>query len=58
VTTLNSTEDRSGRYSAIGGYLSQTGNWEIDLIVQRMGAYDLNNSFEAVLGATPDHENQ
>jgi len=57
VTTLNSTEDGSGRYSAIGGYLSQTGNWEIDLIVQRIGAYDLNHSFEAVLGATPDHEN-
>lgn len=57
VTTLNSTEDGSGRYSAIGGYLSQTGDWEIDLIVQRIGAYDLNHSFEAVLGATPDHEN-
>ena len=57
VTTLNSTEDGSGRYSAIGGYLSQTGNWEIDLIVQRIGAYDLNHSFEAALGATPDHEN-
>jgi copper transport protein len=57
VTTLNSTEDGSGRYSAIGGYLSQTGNWEIDLIVQRIGAYDLNHSFEAVLGAIPDHEN-
>jgi copper transport protein len=57
VTTLNSTDDASGRYSAIGGYLSQPGNWEIDLIVQRIGAYDLNHSFEAVLGSSSDHEN-
>ncbi|MDQ4065994.1 MAG: CopD family protein, partial [Thermoproteota archaeon] len=57
VTTLNSTGESSGRYSAIGGYLSQTGNWEIDLIVQRMGAYDLNHSFDATLGTSSDHEN-
>src|SRR5918997_1006616 len=55
VTTLNSTGDDSGRYSAIGGYLSQTGDWEIDLIVQRMGAYDLNHSFDATLGASSNH---
>jgi copper transport protein len=57
VTTLNSTDDGSGRYFSIGGYLSQTGNWEIDLVVQRMGAYDLNHSFEASLEAISDHEN-
>jgi hypothetical protein len=58
VTTLNSTSDgSSGRYSTIGGYLSQTGNWTIDLIVQRIGAYDLNHSFDAALGASSDHEN-
>ena len=58
VTTLNSTSDGSnGRYSTIGGYLSQTGNWTIDLIVQRIGAYDLNQSFDAALGASSDHEN-
>jgi copper transport protein len=57
VTTLNSTsDDSSGKYSAIGGYLSQTGNWEIDLIVQRIGAYDLNHSFDATLGTSSDHE--
>ena len=33
------------------------GNWKIDLVVQRIGAYDLNHSFEAVLGASSDHEN-
>lgn len=58
VTTLNSTSDgSSGTYSTIGGYLSQTGNWTIDLIVQRIGAYDLNHSFDAALGASSDHEN-
>ena len=57
VTTLNSTGDGSGRYSAIGGYMSQPGNWEIDLVVQRIGEYDLNYSFEAALGAGSEHEN-
>jgi hypothetical protein len=58
VTTLNSTGDGGeGRYSAVGGYLSQTGNWEIELVVQRLGAYDLNHSFEVDLGASSGHEN-
>jgi copper transport protein len=56
VTILNKT-DESGKYSAIGGYLSQTGNWTIDLIVQRIGAYDLNHSFDATIEASPNHEN-
>ena len=35
-------------------HLSQTANWEIDLIiVQRMGASDLNHSFEANIGTRP-----
>jgi copper transport protein len=57
VATLNKTDDGSGRYSAIGGYLSQTGNWTIDLIVQRIGAYDLNHSFDVTLGASSSHDN-
>jgi copper transport protein len=56
VATLNKTDD-SGRYSAIGGYLSQTGNWTIDLIVQRIGAYDLNHSFDVTLGVSSSHDN-
>ena len=56
VATLNKTDD-SGRYSAIGGYLSQTGNWTIDLIVQRISAYDLNHSFDVSLGASSSHDN-
>jgi hypothetical protein len=59
ITTLNSTGESTGsRYSAIGGYMSQAGNWDIDLVVQRIGAYDLNHSFDATLGAaSSDHEN-
>ena len=56
MTTLNKT-DTSGNYSAIGGYLSQTGNWTIDLFVQRIGAYDLNHSFDATIGASSSHDN-
>jgi hypothetical protein len=55
VATLNSTNDSSGTYSAVGGFLSQTGNWTIDLIVQRIGAYDLNHSFDVTLGSTSSH---
>jgi putative copper export protein/methionine-rich copper-binding protein CopC len=56
VATLNKTDD-SGRYSAIGGYLSQIGNWTIDLIVQRISAYDLNHSFDVTPGASSSHDN-
>jgi hypothetical protein len=37
--------------------LSQTRNWTIDLIVQRIGAYDLNHSFDVTIGASSSHEN-
>jgi copper transport protein len=56
VTTLDNT-DNGGNYSAVGGYLSQTGNWTIDLIVQRIGAYDLNHSFDVTIGASSSHDN-
>jgi methionine-rich copper-binding protein CopC len=35
-----------GQYTVTGGYLSQPGEWEIKVIVQRSGAYDLNYSFK------------
>ena len=56
MTTLEKTDD-TGNYSAIEGYLSQAGNWMIDLIVQRLGAYDLNRSFDATIGASTSHDN-
>lgn len=38
-----------GQYSVTGGYLSQPGEWEIKVIVQRSGAYDLNYSFKETI---------
>jgi putative copper export protein len=52
ITTLNRTSN--GSYSTTGGFLSQAGTWDIDLIVQMSGAYDLNHSFEARL--TTEHQ--
>jgi methionine-rich copper-binding protein CopC len=34
-----------GVYSGSGGYLSQPGEWEVKVVVQRTNAYDLNRSF-------------
>jgi hypothetical protein len=31
---------------AQGSYLSQIGNWEIKVVAQRSGGYDLNHTFE------------
>jgi methionine-rich copper-binding protein CopC len=36
----------SGKYSLVGNYLSQNGNWEIKMTVQRMGGYDINQQFD------------
>jgi copper transport protein len=49
IATLQKTGD--GVYSATGGYLSQTGEWKMDLITQRINAYDLNHSFTEKLGS-------
>lgn len=35
----------SGKYSLVGNYISQNGNWEVKLTVQRMGEYDINHQF-------------
>jgi putative copper export protein len=52
IATLNQTGP--GVYSITGGYLSQPGTWEADLIVQRINAYDINHGFEIPL--TGAHE--
>jgi hypothetical protein len=52
IATLNQTAP--GVYSVTGGYLSQPGTWEADLIVQRINAYDINHGFEVQL--TAGHE--
>lgn len=35
----------SGKYSLVGNYLSQNGNWEIKMTIQRIGEYDINQEF-------------
>ena len=39
------TKTGDGQYSGTGGYLSQPGEWDVKMIVQRNDAYDLNHSF-------------
>ena len=39
------TKTSDGQYSGSGGYLSQPGEWDVKMIVQRNDAYDLNHSF-------------
>ncbi|HKU83822.1 MAG TPA: hypothetical protein VJP58_07250 [Candidatus Nitrosocosmicus sp.] len=43
VDTMNKT--KVGNYSSIGAFLSQTGNWEVKITVQRIGEYDINQQF-------------
>jgi methionine-rich copper-binding protein CopC len=35
-----------GKYTTNGNFISQTGNWEINLVVQRVGQYDINQKFD------------
>ncbi len=35
----------SGKFSLVGNYLSQNGNWEIETTIQRIGEYDINQQF-------------
>ncbi len=39
------TKVGEGQYSGSGSYLSQPGEWEVEITVQRTDAYDLNHSF-------------
>ena len=44
IANLKKTGD--GVYSVTGAYLSQEGEWNVKITVQRSGQYDLNHSFE------------
>lgn len=44
IANLEKTGD--GVYSVTGAYLSQEGEWNVKLTVQRSGHYDLNHSFD------------
>jgi methionine-rich copper-binding protein CopC len=45
---ISDTMDKldSGKYSLVGNYLSQNGNWEIKMTIQRIGEYNINQQFE------------
>ena len=47
VDTMSKTD--MGRYSSTGAYLSQTGNWDVIITVQRIGEYDINQQFDFVI---------
>jgi methionine-rich copper-binding protein CopC len=51
VANLDKLEN--GVYITEGGYLSQPGEWDIKIIIQRNGAYDLNHSFKVTVKAPP-----
>jgi methionine-rich copper-binding protein CopC len=38
-----------GKYSSNGNFISQTGNWEIKVVVQRISDYDINQTFDVKL---------
>lgn len=38
-----------GKYSSTGNFLSQVGNWEIKITVQRIGGYDINQQVDVNL---------
>jgi copper transport protein len=47
-----------GVYSAIGGYLSQPGQWDMKITVQRISAYDLNYRLTETLNGTVPSEGE
>jgi len=47
-----------GVYSIVGGYLSQPGQWDMRITIQRMGAYDLNYRLTETLNSTSASESE
>jgi methionine-rich copper-binding protein CopC len=45
----NLEKEENGIYSITGAYLSQEGEWNIKITVQRSGEYDLNHSFNVIV---------
>jgi methionine-rich copper-binding protein CopC len=44
VETMEKVE--AGNYSKSGSFISQEGNWQIKITVQRIGEYDINQAFD------------
>ncbi len=51
VVSLNKISE--GVYSIFGGYISQKGDWTIQLTGQRIGAYDLNYNYDVHVNPHP-----
>ncbi|HXT83326.1 MAG TPA: CopD family protein [Verrucomicrobiae bacterium] len=51
VVSLNKISE--GVYSIFGGYISQKGEWTIQLTGQRIGAYDLNYNYDVHVNPHP-----
>ncbi len=51
IGPLAVTMDRigQGNYTSTGSFLSQEGKWNIKLIIQRIGEYDINQQFDLVV---------
>ena len=44
VETMDKVE--AGNYSKSGSFISQEGNWQIKITVQRIGEYDINQKLD------------
>lgn len=42
-------KEESGNYSKSGSFISQEGNWQIKITVQRIGEYDINQAFDIAI---------
>ncbi|MDQ4072731.1 MAG: copper resistance protein CopC [Thermoproteota archaeon] len=51
IGPIAATMDRigQGNYTSTGSFLSQEGKWNIKLIIQRVGEYDINQQFDLVV---------
>lgn len=56
--SINLDNKGQGKFSTTGAYLSQAGKWEIRLVVQRTGAYDLNQIFDVNVKNAPAAPNK
>ena len=47
-----------GLYAIVGGYLSQPGQWDMKITIQRIGAYDLNYRLTQTLNSPSTSESE
>jgi hypothetical protein len=47
------TKASEGLYEGSGGYLSQPGEWDVKIVIQRIDAYDLNHNIAVTMKNQP-----